>query len=85
MKQLQAIELELKKNQTNIIENVIKPLQNKKDQKNSKKDTENCAPGNFFGPSYFVTTLASIFGITDQIRADVIDNILAQTRNNILW
>ena len=24
-----------------------------------KKDTENCAPGNFFGPSYFVTTLIS--------------------------
>jgi hypothetical protein len=22
-----------------------------------KKDTENCAPGNFFGPSYFVMTL----------------------------
>jgi FtsZ-binding cell division protein ZapB len=22
-----------------------------------KKDTKNCAPGNFFGPSYFVTTL----------------------------
>jgi hypothetical protein len=22
-----------------------------------KKDTENCAPGIFFGPSYFVTTL----------------------------
>ena len=22
-----------------------------------KKDIENCAPGNFFGPSYFVTIL----------------------------
>ena len=26
-----------------------------------KKDTENCAPGNFFGPSYFVTTLEKTF------------------------
>ena len=50
----------------------LKPLQNKKGQKKIpgaqfsvsfsqlpavKKDTENCAHGNFFGPSYFVTTL----------------------------
>jgi hypothetical protein len=25
-----------------------------------KKDTENCAAGNFFGPSYFVTTLTVV-------------------------
>ena len=52
---------------------ILKPFQNKKGQKKIpgaefslpfsqlpavKKDTENCAPGNFFGPSYFVTTLA---------------------------
>jgi hypothetical protein len=51
---------------------LLKPLQNKKSQKKIpgaqfslsfsqlpavKKDTENCAPGNFFGPSDFVTTL----------------------------
>ena len=48
----------------------LKPFQNKKGQKNpgalfsvsfsqlpAVKKTENDAPGNFFGPSYFVTAL----------------------------
>ena len=41
---------------------LIKLFQNKKGQKNFqvpavKKDPENGAPGNFFGPSHFVTVL----------------------------
>ena len=32
-----------------------------------KKDTENCAPGNFFGPSYFVTTLVSTLIIESKL------------------
>ena len=55
-----------------ILQNVLKPFQNKKGQKKIpgaqfsasfsqlpavKKDTENCAPGNFFGPSYFEAAL----------------------------
>ena len=55
---------------------MLKPLQNKKGQQNFpgaqlsvsfsqlpavKKDTENCAPEQFFGHSYFVTTLGNKF------------------------
>jgi hypothetical protein len=55
----------------------LKPLQNKKGQKKIpgaqfsvsfsqppavKKDTENCAHGNFFGTSYFVMTLVASMG-----------------------
>ena len=32
-----------------------------------KKDTKNCAPGNFFGPSYFVTTLVSTLIIESKL------------------
>jgi hypothetical protein len=52
----------------------VKPFQNKKGQKKCpgaqfsvsfsqlpalKKDTENCAPGKFFDPSYFEAALAT--------------------------
>ena len=34
----------------------------------SKKDTENCAPGIFFGPSYYVTTLVSwVKGVSENM------------------
>ena len=53
------------------IKKLLKPFQNKKEQKkfrctvfgvffsavNCKKDTENGAPRNYFGTSYFVTAL----------------------------
>ena len=51
----------------------LKPFQNKKGKKFStctvfgvffsavKKDTENGAPGNFFGPSYLVMALLKLF------------------------
>ena len=42
----------------------LKSSQNKKGQKISsctEKDTENCAPGIFFGPSYFEAALVRIF------------------------
>ena len=70
---------------------ILKPFQNKKGQKNfqvrsflclfsaasCKKDTEKCAPGKFFTPSYFVTTL--IYNKEDYVPGSAPHEILIST------